>query len=247
MRLHHTRSRRPLRSRAVAAAALAVTLVAGPALAGSSPQPGAAGIGDAYFPLDGNGGIDVLSYDVRDRYRFATGRLTGSTRLQLRATQDLSRFNLDLLLPVREVRVDGDEVRWGKPDQHELRITPDQPIASGDTVTVKVRYAGHPGRIGYLGEHNWLADEHEVVALNQPHMAPWWFPSNDHPQDKALVDLRITVPRGKQVVANGHRVGRTVADGLATVHWRADEPMVPYLAFFAAGEFATAEGVRDGT
>ena len=32
---------------------------------------GSAGIGDPYFPLDGNGGIDVLSYDVHDRYGFA--------------------------------------------------------------------------------------------------------------------------------------------------------------------------------
>ena len=31
--------------------------------------------------------------------------------------------------------------------------------------------------------------------MNQPHMAPWWFPANDHPLDKALVDIRITVPR----------------------------------------------------
>ena len=49
-----------------------------------------------------------------------------------------------------------------------------------------VEYAGFPGRYGYRGERNWLADDHEVVAMNQPHMAPWWFPANDHPQDKAL-------------------------------------------------------------
>ena len=33
------------------------------------PSPGAPGIGDPYFPKDGNGGIDVKSYDVHDRYR----------------------------------------------------------------------------------------------------------------------------------------------------------------------------------
>ena len=44
--------------------------------------------------------------------------------------------------------------------------------------------------------------------MNQPHMAPWWFPANDHPLDKALVDITITVPRGKQVVANGRLVAR---------------------------------------
>ena len=65
-----------------------------------------------------------------------------------------------------------------------------------------------PARYGYRGESNWLANDHEVVTMNQPHMAPWWFPANDHPLDKALVDITITVPRGKQVVANGRLVSR---------------------------------------
>ncbi len=62
---------------------------------------GLAGIGDPYFPLDGNGGMDVLHYSVHDRYSFARGRLTGWTRLQVRATQNLSSFHLDLLLAPR--------------------------------------------------------------------------------------------------------------------------------------------------
>ena len=31
---------------------------------------GAPGIGDPYFPVDGNGGIDVLHYDIHDTYAF---------------------------------------------------------------------------------------------------------------------------------------------------------------------------------
>ena len=43
--------------------------------------------------------------------------------------------------------------------------------------------------------------------MNEPHMAPWWFPANDHPRDKALMDISITVPRDKKVVANGRLAG----------------------------------------
>ena len=109
-----------------------------------------------------------------------------------------------------------------------------------------VRYAGRPGAIAYEGERNWLANRREVVAMNEPHMAPWWFPSNDHPQDKALVDISITVPKERTVVANGHRVGRKVRGRLATTRWRAREPMAPYLAFFAAGDFAVDHGRHRG-
>ena len=31
---------------------------------------GPPGIGDPYWPLDGNGGIDVTSYGIRNRYAF---------------------------------------------------------------------------------------------------------------------------------------------------------------------------------
>ena len=71
--------------------------------------------------------------------------------------------------------------------------------------------------------------------MNQPHMATWWFPSNDHPSDKALMDISITVPRGKQVFANGRRISIKRHGGLATHRWRAAEPMSTYLAMFAAG------------
>ena len=63
--------------------------------------------------------------------------------------------------------------------------------------------------------------------MNEPHMAPWWFPANDHPLDKAIVDVsHPTVdrrPRGHRQRHAGEpaRTGRTST----TWHWRADEPM----------------------
>ncbi|HEU4810790.1 MAG TPA: M1 family metallopeptidase [Nocardioides sp.] len=212
----------------------------------AAPSPGAAGIGDPYFPLDGNGGIDVRHYGIHDSYDFAERRLTGFTRLTVRATKDLSRFDLDLLLPVSSVTVDRRPARFGRPNAHELRITPARPLAAGTTFVVVVRYGGRPGRISWEGERNWLADDHEVVTMNQPHMAPWWFPANDHPRDRARMDIHITTPRGQRVVANGHLVGRAVHGQQVTTHWHAAEPMVPYLAFFAAGRFDVEHGVHDG-
>ncbi len=222
-------------------------LVAPPAVAGVTPSAGSDGYGDSYFPLDGNGGIDVTHYRIRDRYRFGRRVLSGTTTLRVEATQDLSSFNLDLLLAPRAVKVDGMDADFDKPQRHELAITPATPLLRGQEFTVRVSYRGRPGPIAYDGEQNWLADDHEVVAMNQPHMAPWWFASNDHPDDKALMDISITVPRGKRVVANGNRVSRERHGRLATHHWRADEPMATYLAMFAAGPFHVEKKAYDGT
>ena len=217
--------------------ALSGSVSAAPAAAERAPTPGAGGIGDPYFPKDGNGGIDVLHYDVRDRYAFGSGRLAGQTKLDVRATQDLSRFDLDFLLPVRSVKVNGKRARFRATGDHELRIRPASPIASGAQFRVVVRYAGVPAAESSHGQRNWLADPDEVVTMNEPHMATWWFPANDHPRDKASFDIRITVPRGTDVVANGVLVSKRKRPGRITVHWRAVEPMATYLAFFAAGDF----------
>lgn len=211
-----------------------------------APAAGAAGVGDPYWPRDGNGGIDVVSYSIDNAYALGSGKLSGRTRLRLTATTDLTSFSLDFLLPVRSVRVDGVRAAHTKPGGHELRITPSAPLTAGTSHTVSVRYAGRPRTLAYEGQRNWLANRHEVVTMNEPHMAPWWFPSNDHPSDRALVDIRITVPKGKQVIANGTLRGRTQRKATTTWHWRADEPMATYLAFFAAGDFAIEKGTRDG-
>ena len=213
----------------------------------AAPVDGAAGIGDAYFPLDGNGGIDVLAYHVHDRYRFGRRVLSGHTRISLRATEDLRSFHLDFLLPVDRVRVDGEPAVYDQSgNAHELVIVPPEPLRAGQKVQVVVGYAGQPDRYGYLGERNWLASRTEVVTMNEPHMAPWWFPANDHPQDKARMHVSIKVPRGNQVISNGRQVSRWRGKHLVEHQWVSDEPMVPYLAFFAAGKFAVSQGRHGG-
>ncbi|MGA8847752.1 MAG: M1 family metallopeptidase [Nocardioides sp.] len=219
-----------------------------PATAGAATPrtPSAGGIGDGYWPLDGNRGIDVVHYDIDDTYDFASGRLEGSTKLTVRATESLSDFQLDFLLPVTSVLVDGVPARFSRPDLHELRITPAVSLTDGARFTVMVEYAGEPGSLAYAGERNWAADAREVVTMNEPHMAPWWFPSNDHPTDKARFDITITGPATHRAVANGLLVDRSVDGDRATTHWRARDPMAPYLAFFALGRYQVETGVENG-
>ena len=111
---------------AALAATLGLALLPAVALVGeaggaTAPRPGPSGIGDPYFPLDGNGGIDVLSYDVHDRYDLATGTLSGWTDLRVRGLEPLSSFNLDFLLPVASVRVGGASVGFTQ-GRHELAV-----------------------------------------------------------------------------------------------------------------------------
>lgn len=228
----------------VSTAALAATTAAAPTAAAVATAPAnasARGV-DPYWPLDGNAGTDARRYDVRVAYDFATGTLRGRTAIRMRATRDLASFGLDLLLPVRSATVNGRPAAVRRLNAHDIRVRPKVPIAAGTSFVVRVVYAGRPGSYRYAGERSWLANRREVVTMNEPHMAPWWFPSNDHPGDKATFDIRVTVPRSKQVISNGVRVGSRVSATRRTVHWRMAQPMTTYLAFFAAGEFAVETG-----
>ena len=54
---------------------------------------GAAGIGDPYFPLDGNGGYDVAHYDVHDTYAVRRpARLSGRTRSRRAGDRAISQL-----------------------------------------------------------------------------------------------------------------------------------------------------------
>ena len=176
-----------------------------------------------------------------------SGRLTGRTFLTVTATQDLSSFHLDLVLPTDRVLVDGVPAAFTRPDRHEVRVVPAEPIAAGRRFRVRVDYHGRPGPTAYGGERPWVGNTREVVAMGQPHIAPWWFPANDHPRDKATFDLHVRVPRGREAVANGRLVGRDVGRDWTSWHWRSRQPMAPYLAFFAAGDFRLERGTAGGT
>lgn len=222
-----------------------LTPAPGAASSGTAHPPGATGIGDAYFPLDGNGGYDVQRYDVALTYRPEQGQLTGRTRLVATTTEPVSSISLDLLLPVRWVKVAGRLVTARRSGPHEVRV-PVGDRAAGSRLVVEVSYAGYPGRVRWLGERGWHATRREAAAVDQPHAAPWWAAVNDHPRDRALLDLSVRVPRGQEVVAGGDLLGHRDAGSWSTWRWRHTEPVVPYLASFVVGRFAFARGVDGG-
>jgi aminopeptidase N len=245
--------RRPISGRLAAVAAvlgLSATLLPGNAAAmmrhDGPAGPGAAGIGDGYFPRAGNGGYQVEHYDVHDRYRTETGRLTGWTEATAVATKDLSRFNLDLVLNVDAVTVDGVPAAFEKDGRHELVVTPAATIPDRSRFAVRVAYHGEPANIRYGGRYPWMSTRTEAMAMNEPHIAPWWFPANDHPRDKARFDITLTVPNGQQAISNGELVDRAVGVDWTSWHWRMSDPMATYLAFFAAGRFRWEQGTELG-
>ena len=210
--------------------------------------PGAAGIGDPYFPLYGNGGYDARHYDLDVRYDPATDVLAGVATMRARATQDLSSFNLDLSgLTVRRVQVDGRPAAWTRAGD-ELTVTPRKGLRRHRTFTSVIEYDGVPATLSSptLGESGFFHTDDGTLVLGEPEVAATWFPVNDHPRDKASFDIDITAPAGLEAVSNGVLRGSSTRRGWTTWRWRAEEPMSPYLATASVGEWDIAAYRADG-
>ncbi|MEU7610706.1 M1 family metallopeptidase [Micromonospora sp. NPDC049204] len=242
--------RTPAGTRLLAALACVVGLV----LAGCTGEhrdgfrPGAADAGDPYVPGRGNGGYDVSHYGLDVRYDPSTDRLTGRAVITATATQDLSRFNLDLAgLAVDAVRV-GDARADHRRDDGELVITPRAGLPRGQQFTVTVDYAGVPTAAvdGSLGSGGFLHTADGAIALGQPDSAATWFPVNDHPSDKARYDLAVTVPDGLAALSNGVPGPKSSADGWTTWHWSERTPMASYLTTLVIGDYRVVTGTHAG-
>ncbi|MGJ5831031.1 M1 family metallopeptidase [Streptomyces ossamyceticus] len=220
---------------------VASLLLAIPASA-ASYEPGAPGIGDPYYPAYGNGGYDVSHYDLRLKYQPGTDRLEGTATLLARTTENLSRLHLDFLLDVSEVRVNGTKAAFATSGEHELEITPRNPLPKGTEVTVVVRYAGVPSAEKAYGFTSWLRTPDGGVAAGEPEAAWWWFPSNDHPLDKATYDMSVLVPDGTQALSNGTLQSTSSRAGWTRYNWRSNKPQATYLATLAVGRFDITTG-----
>ncbi|MBC6457568.1 M1 family metallopeptidase [Actinomadura sp. HBU206391] len=266
---------------AVSAAASCSIDLDRPAEGPSAPPPaavpgdaGASSVGDPYTTGDGNGGYDVQHYDLKLRIDpgDSAKALDGVAEITARATQAMSRFDLDLSdLNVAEVRVDDAAARHERQGS-ELIVSPAAPLKKGATFKVLVRYSGTPKTVvdPILQRYGWIPTRDGVFVACQPSGAHSWFPGNDHPSDKATFDFHITVPNGLTAIANGEqtegpapgdgegdeiqppgssstpRFTQAAAHADTTTTWRVKEPMATYLATVNVGRFDVRKGTTPG-
>jgi len=224
----------------VALIATAVTLVWTAAPATAAPAPGGPGLGDDYFPDYGNGGYDVSHYDIRLRYYPDTDTLTGTTTILATATRDLSSFDLDFVLDTQSVRVNNRVATFARVGDHELVVTPPRTLSAGQSMTVVVQYSGVPSSKTAAGFTAWTRTPDGALAVGEPEIAWWWYPSNDHPQDKATFDVSVMVPDGVEVISNGVQPRQPTREllGWTRWYWRSAKPQATYLTFVAIGQYA---------
>jgi aminopeptidase N len=219
---------------------------------GTNFVDGGPGLGDPYYPDLGNGGYDVATYDLALRWDPTTETAVGVMTIQATATTNLASFNLDLVgMEVTGLAVDGADATFARSGQ-ELTITPAAGIELNDSFEVRLSYQGTPAQVPArtgVPVNGWVFDGDTVYVIGQPAGAAGWMPVNDHPSDKAIFTLRVTVPAGLTVASNGLLTDRQVEGDLETFTYTNEHPQAPYLTTLGIGDFelieeAEVNGVR---
>ena len=202
------------------AAALALAAPAS-AHAFDRPTPGSAGLGDRLFPTLGNGGYDVQHYDLDLRYATSAPSqgVDGTVTLLARATQSLSRFDLDFAGDsVGSISVNGLPAKFiarrRRPRHHtEAAAAQGPPVRRAGLALHGAPVEPDPDDL--LGAPFFITPDGSATA-GQPAGTHMFLPSNDHPRDKATFTIRFDVPAGEPAFANGSCSPRAPRTGART-------------------------------
>jgi aminopeptidase N len=99
-----------------------------------------------------------------------------------------------------------------------------------DTFELEITYTGTPKKAGIEGfVFGRINGTSLVYNLSEPSYASSWFPCNDFPSDKALLDIRIKNDSSQVSISNGLLIGIEDDGDRRTYHWKTNYPISSYL------------------
>ncbi len=147
--------------------------------------------------------------------------------------------NLDLNfydnLKIDSISLNGISSAYARKDKRlSLPLSGSEP----DTFTVRVKYEGTPKKLGLYGfVFGQINGKSCVYNLSEPNYASSWFPCNDMPSDKALLDINITNDSSQVSASNGILTGITNEGSRRTYHWKTIYPISTYLVCLYSSDY----------
>ena len=221
-----------------------------PAEETADPSAGSSGLGDSRYPEFGNGGYDAQTYTLDITVNDVTSSdLTATTTIEATATQALSRFNLDFAgFEITSLTVNDEAAEFERKGQ-ELTVIPAQPLENGEKFIVSISYEGIPDAMQSQAlpfPTGWIVYENGIFVLSEPDGSASFYPVNDHPLDKALYTIIVTVPKPYEVAANGILEETTDNGQSVTYHFKVRDPMASYLTTINVTDFDQETMESDG-
>jgi len=182
--------------------------------------------------------IDVLKYDLSfDLYPekkmfIAKAVITGKVKDSSIESIDLNFYDN---FRINKITLN-DSVSGYKNEDKRLSIPYN--LSYGSDFKIEVDYEGTPEKVGLdgfaFGKRN---GESLVYNLSEPNYASSWFPCNDFPSDKTLLNMWITNDSSAISISNGILVDLTNAGSRRTYHWRTKYPISTYLIAIYSSDY----------
>jgi aminopeptidase N len=201
----------------------------------------------------GQESFDAVYYKLDLTLSLNPNKLRGCVTMDARSlANNLTSISLDLMstLKVDSAFAGGSKV--SSTQQPALvNISLDRPYQMGERFTVIVYYNGVPGSSGFgsftFAKTSATASPPNapwIWSLSEPHGAKDWWPSKDHPSDKAdSVDIWVTCESRFKVGSEGKLVAViNNSDGTRTHRWQHRYPIATYLISIAVAEYAEEIG-----
>lgn len=189
--------------------------------------------------------FDVQHYTLRVSFDHPKRTVLGDTTVRLRPTVErLSTVELDAV-GLSFTRIENENTQ--KPLRYtsaggKVKVTLDRAYGTNDEISLRFRYSARPQKGVYFvnerKDQGRRVHSAQIWTQGQPDEARHWFPSFDHPGDKATTEKFITVEKGLTVIGNGELIEQKEnPNGTVTHHFRMDIPHPTYLVSFVVGEY----------
>lgn len=174
--------------------------------------------------------IDISSYDINieifpDEQKIYSDIIISGLLLADESKQIELDFYDNFQIHLLELNGNKTEYRFEK---QKLIIESEKNIS--DSFEVRVIYEGMPKNLGF-GSFTFgiEGDNHVIYTLNEPVFASTWFPCNDTPMDKAMMNISIMNDSGMVSVSNGKLISIENKDEKVIYNWATFYPISTYL------------------
>lgn len=187
--------------------------------------------------------FDVQRYDLVLTLTPKTWEIDGKARIEFTSLQDnlteIALNAVDFVLP-EPVKDANDRDLVATYDYDTLRIKLSAPLAKGEKTFVTLRYiakrsdalhtmapqAANPGAM------------YSAYTYTEPSDARAWFPSQDRPDDKAMMTIKAILPEGYNLLANGVAAPVQRENGKTVYFYdMTASPIASYLVSLAIGQY----------
>lgn len=184
--------------------------------------------------------VDILNYHLKIKLNVEQKIIDGEVSItahKLFSDQKFLELNFYGNMKVKRIESDSVELKF-----HHIKnlLTIDISEIPKDTIQLTIVYSGSPKRSGFdgfvFGEINRIP---LVYNLSEPNYAPSWFPCDDDPEDKAMIEVEITNDSSFISVSNGRLINISDDGGKRTYHWKSNYPISTYLVAVYSSKYVS--------